>query len=101
MTDHTDHEWRERHEQQAARIAEMEAAQAWRPIETAPKDGTEILAHCPHDQIHAGEPHIIIVRYNSNRHATGWYDQSLDGDGRRVDRPTHWMPLPPAPQEGE
>ena len=73
----------------------------WQPIETAPKDGTEILAYFG--------PHTGVVQVSWN---------SPDYDGFKLwvvdDRkhgpyylrgysnpyPTHWMPLPPAP-EGE
>lgn len=64
------------------------AAQHWRPIETAPKDGTRVLLHRDGWAEHT---------------AVGWYD-----DVRREWRPVcgdvfpgdviHWLPLPPAPE---
>lgn len=68
------------------RIAELEAAQAWRPIETAPKDGTPILlwVRVVNPEV---KGYIIAVR------AGGW--AKMNGAGE----PTYWMPLPPPPAE--
>jgi hypothetical protein len=69
----------------------------WQPIETAPTDGTEILA-------------ILLEDYKQVVFACG----SSEGDEDEgpltywksivTDRyvlPTHWIPLPPLPSEGE
>lgn len=59
----------------------------WQPIETAPRNGTRFLA-CNR------EGQIIIGRF-VNRiafAADSW-------GGVRDTEPTHWMPLPPPPQE--
>lgn len=64
-----------------ALIAEVERYQ-WRPIETAPKDGSEFLLVQPDGSMH--------VSY----HYQGSWGFSPE--------PTHWMPLPPAPvSEGD
>jgi hypothetical protein len=77
------------------------ASPRWRPIETAPKDGTEILI-CggtfvdDNDWTATPWPYgrCSIVR---------WYDDSWEGepnhshDEFRRHEPTHWMPLPPPP----
>jgi len=65
---------------------------AWRPIETALDDGTEVL---------------VCVTYNTGPdewETKQWVDGLFDGDWfqflRRIDipcRPTHWMPLPSEP----
>lgn len=62
----------------------------WRPIETAPKDGTNVLLWWPF--------------WCPNRPTIGWFGykgiqqwiapEALEGDG---DPPTHWMPLPAPP----
>ena len=65
---------------------ESASQQQWRPIETAPKDGTEILA------IRVSNPGI------SGFYVTCW----CRGEYWRemVDlKPTHWMPCPTPPTE--
>jgi len=73
-----------------ARIAELEAAQAWRPIETAREwlandpDGIEILVLCiPGGGENFGGD-IDIVHWERNH----WRDR--DGERRY---PSKWMPL--------
>ncbi len=72
------------HRQQAER------GEAWRPIETAPKDGTWFLAYWP------------VLTFEDRIQITRW----LHGDCRFVDasdfmdhiQPTHWQPLPTPPE---
>lgn len=65
----------------------------WQPIETAPKDGTAILA-----VIKGFQP--VVVEYDPD---VGWWyggDDVPDDDWYSMPfqyEPTHWMPLPPAP----
>ena len=62
----------------------------WQPIETAPKDGTRILAQC-------GEKTQII-----KNDGWGWRLADLGfnaTDGFLDYDPTHWMPLPEPMQE--
>ena len=72
-------------------------ANEWQPIETAPKDGTEIDLWT----LNGREP---AARFNVKRNR--WEVIGLDGfdtlnwvdvDGK----PTHWMPLPAPPKDGE
>lgn len=59
----------------------------WRPIETAPRDGTRILLH------RAGQGRWSTFVGAWSDHDRFWHDaNSLFRD------PTHWMPLPAAPQ---
>lgn len=82
----------------------------WQPIETAPKDGTEILAY-------RQDCDVFIARYTSadaflggnelegmdeaDIFAEGWFcadfvrGSRLDG----AEMPTHWMPLPEPPHD--
>lgn len=64
-------------------------AAQWQPIETAPKDGTAILAMLPGSDISHS------IRWNEiNR---GW---CLTWDGWKLgqyNQPTRWMPMPPEP----
>ena len=68
----------------------MAAMSEWRPIETAPKDGTQLL-------LCVGGWRFI-----------GWWGQQYGNlyppswcEGERGEnlQPTHWMPLPDAPEE--
>lgn len=79
-----------------ALLARIDAALAepqWRPIETAPKDGTQLLL--------VSEDGVQVVGYwGKHNHVPlyGWlrpvelYGEEVDG----LD-PTHWMPLPEKP----
>jgi hypothetical protein len=62
----------------------------WRPIETAPKDGTRILTYCPK----APEYDHRAVRENYFKDGTWMLSNSTFWP------PTHWMPLP-TPPEGQ
>jgi len=66
----------------------------WQPIETAPRDGTELLAWWPGPGM--GLPAIGWQITNWGRIAGSgmWFAHSLVGK-----QPTHWMPLPPPPAE--
>jgi hypothetical protein len=64
------------------------AGSPWRPISTAPKDGTAILGWW------AGECMIVdwcvvLERWGSTH----------DGEDMFEPEPTHWMPLPDGPKE--
>jgi len=66
------------------------AAQGWRPIESAPRDGTCVLV------CHAGS--VGEARYIEDE---GWWwagAYPTDACGPDSIRPTHWMPLPEPPQ---
>ena len=64
----------------------------WKPIETAPKDGTQILAHARD-------------AYGINYYSVAEWATAMDYNPRSVAgwfwayaiRPTHWMPLPEPP----
>ena len=64
---------------------------SWQPIETAPKDGTKVLAIAV-DDIRNGTPHMSIARKSSRGH---W----LTEPGAWAIYPTHWMPLPAPPKD--
>ena len=87
MTDDHTHRGDDVH---SVELAAREANGGWQPIETAPKDGTHIILSCkflPNDwRIKIGG-----WRFDKNN----W--QLFGGSWT----PTHWMPLPAAPTEGE
>lgn len=75
-----------------------DALPVWRPIETAPKDGTVVLLLCKYEWASDVHRNGICVGFfgPANRWdmaITGNYLQSLEID------PTHWMPLPTPPEE--
>lgn len=65
----------------------------WQPIETAPKDGTEILI-CGFD---------IVGDFTACK--AWWHDKSseivpqFDWVDDALENPTHWQPLPQLPEE--
>jgi len=68
----------------------------WKPIETAPKDGTWFLGLYP-----------LTQEYQERIAVTNWDDTACDGP-RFSDvgdwffsHPTHWMPLPLPPEAGD
>jgi hypothetical protein len=73
----------------AAANPEAREIMRWRPIETAPKDGSSILAiwRWGDNPDNGAETHMV-VRW------CGWWD----AQGFTQPEPTHWMPLPPAPE---
>lgn len=63
---------------------------SWRPIDTAPKDGTEVIG------LYGRKKIALCWYFRPSSNTEGWLDQN--GNARR---PTHWMPLPPPPKQGE
>jgi hypothetical protein len=66
------------------------AATAWQPIETAPKDGTEVWAF-------NGEQARMLWSEGEEWSLWVWADQLLADADPEPDQPTHWQPLPSAP----
>jgi hypothetical protein len=59
----------------------------WQPIDTAPKDMTEVIVFC-------GRKDICLGWYFAPSSRTfSWKDEN----GKDI-RPTHWMPLPELPK---
>lgn len=61
-------------------------APAWQPIETAPKDGTRVLACAPGD-----EP--VIVSWSPL-----WFADWYDDHDRQESEVSVWQPLPALPE---
>lgn len=71
--------------------------EGWRDIETAPKDGTPILAWCVHPHARWATDDkdwcAVVVTQWINHNGGGWTWYGMTGAF------THWMPLPPPPYE--
>lgn len=67
----------------------------WQPIETAPKDGTAMLAYLP-DSV---DPLMVVeVReFEGDPDGPGWYITGTESEAEIDCAPTHWMPLPAPP----
>lgn len=75
----------------------MENDMKWQPIETAPKDGTNILVLL-HPEIAERAGYQIEICHYKNLPLLGetWTAQN-DGFSTELDGVTHWMPLPDPP----
>lgn len=72
---------------------EVRAVNNWQVIETAPKDGTEILVYNDDGEVYQASWKIDRWRLASaGQHGCG----CCGGD---AEFPTHWMPLPAPPTE--
>jgi hypothetical protein len=85
----------------------------WRPIETAPKDGTKILVFVPivgdarfgHIYAVIWDDEFEVVNAMAKSHAKmyrgAWTDFAVESFGYEKYaeyKPTHWLPLPEPPQ---
>ena len=73
---------------------EGEAMSEWQPIETAPKDGTEVF-------LWTEEKPNIVVAYWDTYEGSGWWrfsESVLSDIAGEVENATHWMPLPEPPK---
>jgi hypothetical protein len=82
-------------EQQAKRISELEAERTWQPIETAPKDGTNVL-------LITRKGNMATGLWQGSGPSEGWWlrgsaEPNCFFNGHYG--PTHWMQLPQAPKE--
>lgn len=77
---------------------------AWRPIETAPKDGTSVLLWMEPDGEQYGEP---VEPCAVKGYYVVWSQRMKERDGMRDGwswygparcHPTHWRPLPAGPE---
>lgn len=75
-------------------IQELRSLLEWRPIETAPKDGTKILARIGGD--------TALIFWVGDEMGHGAYPWCRDCECSGVYHPegafTHWLPLPPPPE---
>jgi hypothetical protein len=77
-----------------AEVERLRAALQWQPIETAPRDGTPILAR----EKGAGPAVYMMCAMWSGSELEGWRIPGARGwTNARWFHPTHWMHLPPPP----
>jgi len=77
-----------------SRISELESAQEWQPIETAPKDGTEFQALGRDWGDPKGRIHAPVAVWDDDK---GGFVDASDPDVHLIYL-THWQSLPAAPQ---
>lgn len=79
----------------------MDGLGAWLPIDTAPRDGTEIIAAWRrNDKTWAvGAVAWVVDRYWAlpGRNYTGWWLDARPGCAVPYQDPEYWQPLPEAP----
>jgi hypothetical protein len=78
------------------RLTSRDDDNQWQPIDTAPKDGTEILGYW-HKPRSYWRTEFITWRLKSF-----WNEQGTEAWFDRNDEPfpaTHWHPLPPPPED--
>jgi hypothetical protein len=75
----------------------MTDANGWRPISTAPRDGTRVLLWCPATQWR-GVAAWDVNPYEG--HQMAWTTDETESVLLTYDAPTMWQPLPPPPGEG-
>lgn len=74
----------------------------WQPIETAPKDGTEILIFTTRGIAHVGWSKYCGAYLESGESSGGWdvcWNNSDGWNDPEFPDATHWMPLPAPPAE--
>jgi hypothetical protein len=67
---------------------------SWQPIETAPRDGTVVLAFAPTEAV---VPFITVGWFETEAERWRMLD-SCSHMGFRAVQPTHWQPLPEPPK---
>jgi hypothetical protein len=72
----------------------------WQPIETAPKD-QDVLLYCKARGVVRGRWEDCYFARKPRPYWTNDREALFGVSGTRNDQPTHWMPLPPAPNQGE
>jgi len=112
--------WTEALERELALRAENErlrTALEWKPIETAPRDGSDIILYCPQGDGNPGSTYRVTVGRWEEDYGGVQEFRDIDGNwiGQKEDEgfvgwlswdggfsedtmmPTHWMPLPEPP----
>jgi len=64
----------------------------WATIETAPKDGQDLILYMPWTGF------VRTGRYRVRGNNAGYWSADFGKTKARIGEPTHWMPLPPPPE---
>lgn len=81
----------------ASLSAATEVDDRWRPIESAPKDGTKIWGIEPGAPLGWDEPHQAVMRWELSKTFPGRGSWIQDDNERLRCAPTHWQPFPIPP----
>lgn len=87
IQDHVESDHVREYVQLARAVLDTPAESGWQPIETAPKDGTQIIGFCSKHE-------SIFMTLWEDGH---WGLEDWDSQHFCAHAPTHWMPLPPPP----
>lgn len=87
-------------------FAELKKQNQWQPIETAPKDGTEVFVYDAADKkIYRAKWYLDeeVQEWDAEDLEAGFYElnkcfENYDDYFMALGNPTHWMPLPKAPE---
>lgn len=75
------------------RVAETMMLAGWQPIETAPRDGTDILLGCATwARPELGQWSVATAYWSTD--GGSYEDGEVARTSDEVDSPTHWRPLP-------
>lgn len=78
-----------------ALAATSEPVDEWRTMDSAPRDGTRILAYFPFKQ-----GIVVIIRWTANNYSgIDWTTDNKESATMNWDMPTHWMPITPPKKE--
>jgi uncharacterized protein DUF551 len=69
----------------------------WQPIETAPRDGTNIMLYYPLKEVNESWEGIVFCYWNKWENNWVWSGRARRTFSRGF-QPTHWMPLPEPPE---
>jgi hypothetical protein len=77
----------------------------WKAIETAPKDGTDVLLFFPDYKRKVWLGHYLVRESFSNGKLSyrneSWFISPTLLDSEKAPGPTHWMPIPLGPDANE
>jgi len=90
-----------------AEVERLKALTEWRPFDTAPQDGTEIIVYREDALVFTASFCESRSEEPANEHDRQWFGESTDedgwcwfsacGDDLTGDLPTLWMPMPAPP----